>query len=125
MVKVEYRRLEKTNDRARGVVVQLQAIKLQGVAVEGVAPSAALEALRKKVVGEKGGGVINFVIRGSEEGLRVTIKADKTTYAQVVDDICAQTGRVWSIEFNEVTGSPILVIKENKEGQQDAPSNGG
>jgi hypothetical protein len=121
--KVEYRRLEKTNERARGVVEQLETIKLQDVAIAALPPSAALGVLRGKVLGEKGGGVINLVIRGSEEGLRVTIKADKTTYSQVIDDICAQTGQVWSIEFNEATGAPILVIKKKKEGQQAEPSN--
>ena len=116
-VKDEYRRLEKITDRAGAIVEQLQAIKLQGVTIEGVAPSAALEALRKKVVGETGGGVINFVIRGSERGQRVTIKSDKTTYAQAIDQICVQSGRAWSIEFNEDAGTPILIIKEAK-GQQ-------
>jgi hypothetical protein len=109
--KVQYRRLESTDDKARGVVRQLQAIKIHGVVMDNLAPSAALEALRKKVVGDEGGAVINFVIRGSEQGQKVNINADKMTYPQAIDEICAQTGRAWKIEFNDKPGTPILVIK--------------
>lgn len=109
--KVEYRRLTTANDRERRIVEQLQAIQLEGVSITGLTPSAAIGALREKVLGAKGGGVINFTIRGSEAGQQVTIQKDKMTYAEAIDQICTQTGRMWRIEIDEQTGTATLVLK--------------
>lgn len=109
--KVEYRRLTIANDRERRIVEQLQAIQLEGVSITSLAPSAALGALREKVLGAKGGSVINFTIRGSEAGQQVTIQKDKITYAEAIDQICTQTGRMWRIEIDEQTGKATLVLK--------------
>ena len=81
------------------------------VSVEGVSAGEALAYLNDKVVGDQGGGVINFVIRGREVSDKsVTLKADKMNYAQAVDEICAQTGRQWQIEVDESSGVPVLVL---------------
>jgi len=50
-----------------------------------MAPCAALEETRKNVAGEKEAGVINFVIRGPQEGQAVTVKAAKISYAIAID----------------------------------------
>lgn len=118
--KVEYRRLEKPDDRVQGVVRQLQALKLENLIIKDLALSAALGVLREKIVGTKVGGVIDFVIRGSEKGEKVSIHSERTTYAEALDQICEQSGRVWTIEFMDPSGRPVLIIKKDNR-RQAAP----
>ena len=115
--KARYRNLEKTDAQAARVVERLESFRLPGVTISGEDVIDALETLRSKVAGDKRAGVINYVIRGSVDGQKVTIKADNISYAKVVDAICTQTGRTWTIEFMDRLGVPSLVIKEGK-GQQ-------
>jgi hypothetical protein len=117
-------RLEQTDDKTKRVIAQLEGIKIDNVSFEKLTTSEAMDYLTQKVVGEKGGGVINFVIRGGDLAHRIGIKRKGLNFAQAVDEICRQSGRVWMIDFNEASGAPVLIIK-NKKGQQDAPSNGG
>jgi capsular polysaccharide biosynthesis protein len=119
-----YQRLEQTDDKAQRVIAQLEKIKITDISFEKLTANEAMDYLTKKVVGEKGGGVINFVIRGDDQAKQVGITSKSQTFAQAVDEICRQSGRMWMIDFNEASGAPVLVIKK-KNGQQDAPSNGG
>ena len=111
--------MEQADDKAKRVIDQLENIEIDDVSFEKLSAAAAMGYLTKKVVGEKGGGVINFVIKGADQAKIVGITRKRLTFAQAVDEICRQSGRVWMIDFNETSGAPILVIK-NKKGQQDA-----
>ena len=117
-------RLEQTDDKTKRVIAQLEGIKIDDVSFEQLATAEAMGYLTKRVVGEKGGGVINFVIRGADQTKRIGIKSKSLNFAQAVDEICRQSGSVWMIDFSETSDAPVLVIKK-KNGQQDAPSNGG
>jgi hypothetical protein len=115
-------RLEQTDDKTKRVIAQLEGIKIDDVSFDQLTTSEAMSYLTKKIVGEKGGGVINFVIRGDDDAHRIGIKLKGLNFAQAVDEICRQSGKVWLIDFNEISGAPVLVIK-NKNGQQAAPRN--
>ena len=115
-------RLEQTDDKTKRVIAQLESIKIDDISFDHLTTSEAMGYLTKKIVGEKGGGVINFVIRGSDEAHRIGIKPKGLNFAQAVDEICRQSENVWMIDFNEISGAPVLVIK-NKNGQQAAPRN--
>ena len=118
---IGYRNLEKTDAEAARVVQRMESFEIRGVAIIGEDVIDALEALRIKAVGDKRAGVINYLIRGSLDGQKVTIKADKIIYAKAIDEICRQTGRVWTIEFIDRLGGPSLVIKQatkQDKGQQ-------
>ena len=119
-----YQRLEQTDDKAKRVIDRLEDIKIDEVSFENLTAAEAVGYLTQRVVGDKGGGLINFVIRGADQAKRVGITSGSLTFAKAVDEICRQSGRVWMIDFNETSGAPVLVIK-NKNSQQDAPSNGG
>ena len=106
-----YRQLKQGDKKAQSVIARLEKIKIGNVSIEGLSADRALEYLRDKVVGGKGGGVINFVIRGVEtSNSKVTLQADKMNYAKAVDEICAQTGRQWHIDVDESSGVPLLVL---------------
>jgi hypothetical protein len=106
----QYHRLRQADAKAKRVISQLEKIEIDDVSFEKLSTSEALGYLTKKVVGAKGGGVINFVIRGADGEKKVGIKRKSLNFAQAVDEICIQSGRVWKIDFNEVSGAPILVI---------------
>jgi len=108
--------------KAKRVIAQLEKIEIDDVSFEKLSASEAMDYLTKKVVGVKGGGAINFVIRGADEEKKVGIKRKSLNFAQAVDDICVQSGRLWKIDFNEVSGAPILVITI-KNGQQAVTPN--
>ena len=117
---VKYQRLVQTDDKAKRVIAQLENIEIKDISFEKLSAAEAMGYLTKKVVGKKAGGVINFVIRGADQARRAGITSKSLTYAQAVDEICRQSGRVWMIDFNETSDAPVLVIK--KDGQQDAPN---
>lgn len=81
-------RLEQTDDKAKRVIAQLEGIKIDDVSFERLTTSDAMGYLNKKIVGEKGGGAINFVIRGSDEAHKIVIKIKGLNFAQAVDEIC-------------------------------------
>ena len=120
--RTNYQRLEEADDKAKRVIAQLENIKVDDVSFEKLTATEAMSYLTKKVVGNKGGDVINFVIRGADSAQRVGITSKSLTFAQAVDEICRQSGRVWMIDFNEASGAPILVLK-NKNGQQAVHGN--
>ncbi len=107
-----YQRLAQSDDKAKRVIAQLEDIKIADVSFEKLTATEAMGYLTKKVVGNKGGGVINFVVRGADQAKRVGITSKSLTFAQAVDEVCRQSGRVWMIDFNETSGAPILVIKQ-------------
>ena len=115
--RANYQRLERADDKAKNVIAQLEMIEIADVSFEKLSVAAAMSYLNKRVVGEKGGGVINFVIRGNDEVKSIAITRGSLTFAKAVDEICRQGGRVWMIDFNDASGAPILVIK-NKDGLQ-------
>lgn len=115
-----YLRLKEKGEKENGVVAQLEKIRIENVSIQGLSVSEAFEYLRKKVVGDKEGGVINLVIRGSDRNNRKsTIRKKNMTYAEAVDAICVQTGWSWGIDFNELSGAPILVLTKTNNGQQE------
>ncbi len=110
---VKYQRLEQIDDKAKRVIAQLENIEIQDISFEKLTAAEAMGYITKKVVGEKSGGVINFVIRGADQAKKVEITRKNLTYAQAVDEICSQSGSVWMIDFNETSDAPVLVIKKD------------
>ncbi len=108
-------RLEQTDDKAKRVIAQLENIEVDDVSFEKLTTAEAMGYLTKKVVGNKGGGVIHFVIRGADQAKRVGITSKSLTFAKAVDEICRQSGRVWRIDFNETSGAPFLVFINKKD----------
>lgn len=106
--------LEATGDHAKRVIETLERIRIDDISFKRLTPAEAIAYLTGKVAGEKGGGVINFVVRGAEPDKKVGITGRTLNFAQAVDEICGQAGRVWTIDFNEKSGTPILVIKTQK-----------
>ena len=106
----QYHRLGQADSKAKRVIAQLERIKIDDVSFEKLSTTEALDYITKKVVGAKGGGVINFAIKGADEEKKVGIKRKSLNFAQAVDEICIQSGRVWKINFDEISDAPILVI---------------
>ena len=122
----KYRFLKSVDEKERGVIAQLEKINIENVAIRDLKPSEALNYLRRKIVGDKGGGVINLVIRGSQAAeKKITIQKEGMNYAEAVDAICEQVGWSWKIAFNESSGAPILVLTTKSNGQQGAGGKGG
>lgn len=119
---VKHQRLVQADDKVMRVIAKLENIEIVDISFEKLTAAEAMNYLTKKVVGEKGGGVINFVIRGVDQAKKVGITRKSLTYAQAVDEICSQSGKVWMIEYNEPSGTPVLIIK-NKNAQQAVDGN--
>lgn len=121
--KAKYHQLLSTNGKAEQVISQLEKIQIDEITFEKLSAAEALKYITKRIVPNQGGGVINSVIRGADETKNVGIRSKRMNFAQAVDEICVQSGRVWSIDFNEVSGVPILVlsmksaIKDNPKGR--------
>ncbi len=127
----EYRRLVPGDEKAHQVIAVLEKILIDDISFHDLSVFDALNYLNRKVVGEMGGGGINFVIRPGErrdagredEEGRIGITRMTMSFAHAVDEICVQAGMEWNIEFNEIGGAPILVLGTRNEGQHGgAPS---
>jgi hypothetical protein len=110
--RADHPRVEQQDDKVKRVIAQLEGIKIDDVAFAQLTTSQAMNYLTKEIVGENGGGVIHFVIRGADQTHKITIKRKNLNFAQAIDDICRQTGRVWMIDFDDRSGRPVLVIKD-------------
>ena len=120
--KGKYSKLKAADKKEREIIENMEGIKIDGVEILDLTASEALYYLRVKVVGEEGGGIINTVIRGAEKGRKkATIKKESVSFARAVDEICVQTGWQWAIDFNEISGTPILVLTNNNDQQDVGP----
>ena len=121
----KYQGLGSADKKERVVIAQLEKISIEKLAIRDLTPHEALDYLRKKIVGNKGGTVINLVIRGSQAAeKKIAIKKEEMNYAEAVDEICKQVGWRWEIDFNESSGAPILVLTTKRNVQQGAGGKG-
>ena len=118
-VEAGYRAMRESKDvKAAAVVKQLEKVMIAEVKVDRVSLAEVIGEINRKGAAERGGGVINLVIRqprrnGREQAPKekpVTLDVKKTNFAAVIDEACVQAGYRWTLEFQPESGSALLVL---------------
>ena len=111
------------------VLKQLEALAMPEIDLPKQSFTAALGALQQRYANGKGGGVINFIVRGSATDQPaapesnpaekiVSLQAKNLNIAAAIDALCVQAGCEWWLESND-EGVPLLVIRSR--GKVTAP----
>lgn len=111
-------RKETEDPKAAAVMKAMEKVAIREVTLKGASLGKALDELNRLGTAGKGGGVVNFVVRWPRRARgveipekKITLHLKATNFAAALDAACAQSGYRWSVEFNDTTREPLVVIE--------------